>query len=940
MQSSLLAIIFFLVSAAATSSFYRFDWLIVAMATILGFVLGRTNQLHKEVSSLRAAMEKDWEQRDPVVNPAPPTKEKTVTASAQPATEKASQEAIFAQQEPAEKISEPYQAADIIDISAEQISTPQSTTKPSYQQAINPPEPTPIDNAISVVKGYFTGGNLFVRVGILILFFGVSFLLKYAADNGVFPIEYRLMAVAIGAIGLLAFGWLLRHKKQTYGLLLQGAGIGLLYLDIFAAFSLYHLISPLPAFALMFVISMFAAALAVLQNSRSLAILGFTGGFLAPILASSGSNNYIGLFSYYIILNIAIVTIAWFKAWRELNLLGFLFTFVVGTSWGYSAYQTENFATVEPFLVIFFLFYVLIAVLFALRQPEKLRGYVDGSLLFGVPLAASGLQYALVKDFEYGISISSFAIGAFYLVLAWFLWKKAGNALRLLSEAFLALGVIFTSLAIPFALAPSHTAGAWALEGLGLIWLGSRQNRLSVRAFGLLLQAGAGAFIVYGVFIQQFFAPQFASQTIIPVINTSHINSILISTLMMAVAGILSARLLATDFAGSKKWEKTISNILLVWGLAWLFSGTLYQIVRYFDEKWLVAGFLLLATAVSLIFMITALRTKPQWKQAWTVAIALLPAMIISALIQSDAVLGLNITYDHPFRYGGWLAWPLAFSVLYAVIFQLDKHPLTASLRPIIHTLSALLLVIIITWQGAHQLLFYIAQETGWAKLWFAIPATLALWFIVKSNNWPVENNRNSYLQQTGTVLAIYLILWGLFAVTAYGSSDPLPWIPLLNPLDITLAIVLLTLYKWWQSLSHKELMANISQFQPNKSMFAIGIAGLTFLWLNFTLFRVASHWFDVPYNAHDLYHSNLVQTAVSVLWALSGVLLTIYASRQKMRTVWIAGGILLGVVVVKLFTVDLSSLSSLARIVSFLVVGVLLTSIGYFAPLPDGEEE
>lgn len=915
MQSTVLAILFFFVSAITMSSFYVFDWLIVVMATILGFVLGRTNQLHKEVSGLRAAMAKDWEQRDKrAVASTSSTEEKTVTSNTLRA---------------AEKTSKYYQTVDNTDTSVESVGTTQSRIKPSYQQAINPPSPTIIDKAISLVKGYFTSGNLFVRIGILILFFGVSFLLKYAADNGVFPVEYRLMAVAIAAIGLLTFGWSLRHKKQTYGLLLQGTGVGFLYLDIFAALNLYHLI-PLPAFALMFVISMFAAALAVLQNSRSLAIFGFTGGFLAPILTSTGSNNYIGLFSYYIILNIAIVTIAWFKAWRELNLLGFLFTFVVGAAWGYSAYQTENFATVEPFLIIFFLLYVLIAVLFALRQPEKLRGYVDGSLLFGVPLAASGLQYALVKDFEYGISISSFAIGAFYLLLAWFLWKKAGNALRLLSEAFLALGVIFTSLAVPFALALTQSSAAWALEGLGLIWLGSRQSRLSVRAFGLLLQASAGVLVVYG--FMQYLSTSYT--------ETPFVNATYISALMMAIAGILSARLLATDFEGSKKWEKVISNVLLVWGLAWLFAGTLYQIGKHLDDDGLIAGFMLLEVAVSLIFMITALRTKPQWKQAWIVAIALLPAMLMSALMQSDLLSGFNIQYDHPFSDGGWLAWPLAFIALYTIIFQLDKHQFATSLRPLIHTLSALLLVIIITWQGAYQLLFYIAQETGWATLWFAIPATLALWFIVKSNHWPVEHNRNSYLQQTGSALAIYLILWGLFAVTARGSSDPLPWMPLLNPLDITLAIVLITLYQWWQSLSHKELMINISQFEPNKSMFAIGIAGLTFLWLNFTLFRIASHGFDVPYNVEGLYYSNLVQTAVSVLWALSGVILTIYASRQKMRTVWIAGGILLGVVVVKLFTVDLSSLSSLARIVSFLVVGVLLTSIGYFAPLPNTEDE
>ena len=110
-------------------------------------------------------------------------------------------------------------------------------------------------------------------------------------------------------------------------------------------------------------------------------------------------------------------------------------------------------------------------------------------------------------------------------------------------------------------------------------------------------------------------------------------------------------------------------------------------------------------------------------------------------------------------------------------------------------------------------------------------------------------------------------------------------------------------------------------------------------MWLNFTLFRIASHWFGVSYNEYGLYHSNLVQTSVSVLWAISGVLLTVFASRKKMRVVWIVGGVLLGIVVIKLFTIDFSTLGSLARIISFLIVGGLLTSIGYFAPLPDGDE-
>ncbi len=63
------------------------------------------------------------------------------------------------------------------------------------------------------MKSYFTDGNLFVRVGILVLFFGVAFLLKYAAEHSNIPVEVRYIAAAMGGLFLLAAGWRLRTKK-------------------------------------------------------------------------------------------------------------------------------------------------------------------------------------------------------------------------------------------------------------------------------------------------------------------------------------------------------------------------------------------------------------------------------------------------------------------------------------------------------------------------------------------------------------------------------------------------------------------------------------------------------------------------------------------------------------------------------------------------------
>ena len=180
------------------------------------------------------------------------------------------------------------------------------------------------------IKAWLLGGNTVARVGVVVLFFGVAFFLKYAVDRGWLPIEVRLMAAALGGLVLIALGWRLRVKRQNYALVLQGGGIGIVYLIVFAAVSLYELVPATPGLVLMVVLVVLSSALAVLQDARSLAVLAAVGGFLAPVLISRGG-NHITLFSYYAILDAGILAIAWFKAWRELNLIGFVFTFVIGT---------------------------------------------------------------------------------------------------------------------------------------------------------------------------------------------------------------------------------------------------------------------------------------------------------------------------------------------------------------------------------------------------------------------------------------------------------------------------------------------------------------------------------------------------------------------------------------------------------------------------------
>lgn len=381
------------------------------------------------------------------------------------------------------------------------------TASPASSQPALPRTPNLIERALGAARAWLLGGNTVLRVGVLLLFLGLAFLLRYATEGLVVPIELRYAGVAGCAIGLLGLGWWLRRRNRGYALILQGSAIAVLYLTIFAAMRLHPLLEPSAGFGLLVLVTAFSAILAITQDALGLAAAAALGGFAAPILASTGSGDHVALFSYFALLNAGIFVIAWFKAWRLLNLIGFVGTFGIGFAWGARDYTPELFWSTEPFLVLFFLMYLAIGLLVARRKLQewpaqteepsrsgRLRGaarqgdYVDGTLLFGPPLVGFGLQFALVRHLPLGAAFSALILGLLYLALARPLMAKRT---LLLGETCLALGVIFASLAIPLGLDARWTAAAWAVEGAGIFWLGLRQQRPFARAFALLLQVGA-----------------------------------------------------------------------------------------------------------------------------------------------------------------------------------------------------------------------------------------------------------------------------------------------------------------------------------------------------------------------------------------------------------------------------------------------------------------
>jgi len=771
--------------------------------------------------------------------------------------------------------------------------------------------PAPELPIVRLVRQFFTGGNALVRAGVVVLFFGVAFLLRYLAEHTHVPIQLRLTGVAVGALVLLLLGWRLRSRRPGYALALQGGAVGILYLTTFAALRLYALLTPAAAFPLLVLMAAISATLAVLQNSQAFALLAVTGGFLAPILASSGQGSHVVLFSYYAVLNAVILGSAWFRAWRALNVAGFLFTFVIATIWGVLHYRPEDFSSTEPFLVLFFLFYIAIAVLFTLRQPLELRGYVDATLVFGMPIAAFSLQAAMLRAQLLALAYSAVSASAIYLAIAWLVRRRRSPAQQLLVECFLALGITFLTLAIPLALDGTWNAATWALEGAALIWIGCRQDRPLARAFGAALQLAAGCTIWWRLDLA-------AGDLALP-------EGMYLSGLLLGAATSFAARTLSSNRQQLRDYESPMLGALFLWGVIWWSVSGFSELQRRIPHGYQLAAGLSFVTLTALLS--SELCRRSALAIARIPALLLLPLMLVFAL--ADA-----LKWQHPAANGGWFSWPLAFAVFALVTARHEGAP-HETLARLLHALGAWLLAALASWELAWLVSHVAALGDSWSAVaWAVIPALLLSWIPALSAQmaWPFMRHRDTYLLVAGNGFAAYLAIWTVcIDVLMRGDSYPLPYLPLLNPLDLAQGAVLLVVIRHFVIL-RRDAPASVASYHGT----IVGaLALLVFLALNGALVRALNHLAGVPFTLQVLLHSTLVQTSLSIYWALLALTTMLIATRRASRVVWIAGATLLAIVVVKLFLVDLSSIGTIERIVSFVSVGVLMLVLGYFSPLP-----
>ena len=155
------------------------------------------------------------------------------------------------------------------------------------------------------------GGQWLNRLGIIAVLVGLSYFLKLAFENGwIGPGMQVLIGMAVG-VGLMFWSERFRSKGYAgFAYSLKAVGVGALYLSLWAASQYYHLVSPTITFSGMVAVTLITAALSLRQNAELLAGLALVGGFLTPVLISTGQNHEIALFTYLALLNLGALWIS------------------------------------------------------------------------------------------------------------------------------------------------------------------------------------------------------------------------------------------------------------------------------------------------------------------------------------------------------------------------------------------------------------------------------------------------------------------------------------------------------------------------------------------------------------------------------------------------------------------------------------------------------
>ena len=319
------------------------------------------------------------------------------------------------------------------------------------------------------------GENIANKVGMLITVLGVAIGVKYAIDHELISPVMRIVLGYLMGIGLLATSIRLRKNYFELSAVILSGALAVFYFITFAAYDYYQLLPQGLTFAMMALITVFAALSALSYNKMLIAIGGMVGAYSIPFLLSSGEDHSIFFLSYVLLINLGILYLAFKRDWNVLYYLAFAFTWFIYFGW-LSRYCDESHFFIGLFFatIYFGLFYTAFMA-FKIMQNQKF----DASNIL-ILITNALFYYAagmiLINNLPYGndyTGLFTLANAVVHFFVSRMVYKRelADKSLFMLVSG---LVIFFITLVFPVQFDGFKVTMFWAMEMALLFYIGQK----------------------------------------------------------------------------------------------------------------------------------------------------------------------------------------------------------------------------------------------------------------------------------------------------------------------------------------------------------------------------------------------------------------------------------------------------------------------------------
>jgi uncharacterized membrane protein len=806
---------------------------------------------------------------------------------------------------------------------------PSSPVEMPKQQPIQFPQVTFEHTAKKVEKETISleqriGTRWVLIAGVITVFISAGFFLKFAYENSMVGPLGRVIITAIVGLAALITGEITR--RRGYEIAAKGTtalGFAILYAADFTAYRFYDLIGSVPAFGIAILITAAAMAYAVALNEVIVAFLALFGGFFTPILVSTGKNLPIPLFGYVLVLSVGAMLCAYWRKWRTVNLLAFIGTFALYSGWFEKFFRSQLHASGPPeqmaiaigWLSIFFGAYLVLPLLYGLVNRAMARKDDVWLVVINASWTSFYLWTILFEHYQTSLALCAAGLAAAHLVMMGvvFVRCREDEALR---RTLLVIGLVFLTTAIPLYWHMNSVIIGWAVEGVLLVFIGIKYRSIFTQFGGV-----ASLMLACGKLVLQL--PMHTDAFRLAANTTFGIWVFVAAMVCLCHYFYRSQSQLPDDAMSAIAQVLYAASVLILFCAATLewAAHCKYNLLVGHDLHYITRGQSIILAAAVLLFAVRPLCPSGRLTEGFTVF-----TLMAGVLFVIYALANLHI--EKFIIFANWdfvtvcvfLISILICHIKYRLIAESPQSE-TGILSQSMYAVFGLMFLAVITVEWYLHCVYNLrvsGLSPSLIRGQIIVFTAGILGFIVR----PLCPRG-----QLPRICAAGLAAAGsIFAAIFYTETHKHGFLIFANPTFITAGILAASLFVCVYLLIRRRTE------EPEGKIFAVGISVLAiiFLWVVLSQ-EIYEYW-----RCRDLYTLPLANWSfianmwMSVTWAIYGLILLVIGFWQKLKMLRYMGLSVLGVMLLKAFIVDMSSVSTIYRIMAFLATGVTLVGVSY----------